>query len=396
MMLVGLAICAVLWLLGTWQLWNIRVCGAAGPRSRDGGEQARADAPAGVSIIIPARNEERRLPTLLGSLAALDQPPKEIIVVDDHSSDRTADLAREANARVVTAGRLPRGWTGKCWACWLGARAATGSVLVFLDADTWLEPDGLAKLIEQHGRVHGLLSVQPYHVTRRAYEQLSAMTNVTMFMAVNTFTPLGQRGRPHATFGPCVVCERAEYFRVGGHKAVRGAVLEDYYLGKTFQAAGVPVTCLAGRGAISFQMYPDGFGHMVEGWTKTFGSGSAGTNPATAVLVAGWVLASVATASLTAFAAYTFALGTVESWQLLAIGLYAAFAAQIGWMLRRIGKFQPWVHVAYPLSELFLFGVFLRAVALSLVKGGVRWKGRDIATRAPRTQKRPPVVYTGD
>ena len=232
MIVACLAICALLWLAGTWLLWRIRVCDHQETSPDEAGHHhaGAEDGQPSVTIIIPARNEERRLPRLLASIANLTQAPGEVIVVDDHSTDRTAEIAQAAGARVVEPGDLPAGWTGKCWACWNGALAARGRVLVFLDADTWLDPDGLTKLVARHGRVGGLLSVQPYHVTRSAYEQLSAITNITMFMAVNTFTPLGQRGRPHATFGPCITCGRDDYFRVDGHRAVRSAVLEDYYL----------------------------------------------------------------------------------------------------------------------------------------------------------------------
>jgi 4,4'-diaponeurosporenoate glycosyltransferase len=390
MIVVGLGLCALFLLIGTWQLWNIRGCGpigsAVGRRSRSRAENRAA----GVTIIIPSRNEERRLPGLLKSLAALELVPDEIIVVDDHSSDRTAEIARAAGAHVVIPGSLPSGWTGKCWACWQGARAARGSLLVFLDADTWLEPAGLTRLLEQYWLVGGLLSVQPYHVTSRAYEQLSAITNITMFMAVNTFTPLGQAGRPHATFGPCIVCGRADYFKIGGHSAVRSAVLEDYYLGKTFLESGKPVTCLAGRGTVNFRMYPEGFRQMIDGWSKTFGAGSTGTNPVTTALITGWILAASATFFLTIAAPIwpTEFAGTVA----VPAILYTAFAVQIGWMLRRIGAFQVWIAALYPASLIFLLFIFLRATVQLLWKGEVRWKGRDIATRRVRRPRRAPAA----
>jgi 4,4'-diaponeurosporenoate glycosyltransferase len=394
MIVAGLGLCALFLLIGTWQLWNIRGCGpvniVAGRRVGSNPENR----PAGVTIVVPSRNEERRLPGLLNSLAALELAPDEIIVVDDHSTDRTAEIARAAGALVLNPGELPPGWTGKCWACWQGARAASGSLLIFLDADTWLEPTGLTRLIQQYRLVGGLLSVQPYHVTSRAYEQLSAITNVTIFMAVNTFTPLGQAGRPHATFGPCIVCDRAEYLKVGGHSAVRSAVLEDYYLGKIFLENGRPVTCLAGRGTVNFRMYPDGFGQMVEGWSKTFGSGSTGTNPLTTALITGWILAASATFFLTiASPVWPADFGSVVALPAL---LYAAFAVQIGWMLKRIGAFQLWIAALYPLSLFFLLFIFLRASVQLIWKGEVRWKGRDIVTRQVHRTRRAPAAHVDE
>ena len=83
----------------------------------------------GLSIIIPARNEEENLPTLLRSLAAQSVRPGEIIVVDDASTDHTAEVARQNGARVVNSLPLPEGWRGKTWACHQGAQAAAGQKL---------------------------------------------------------------------------------------------------------------------------------------------------------------------------------------------------------------------------------------------------------------------------
>ncbi len=100
-----------------------------------------------LSVIIPARNEAHNLPTLLGSLAAQSVRPCEILVVDDGSTDRTAEVARELGARVIASEPLPEGWRGKTWACHQGAQAATGELLCFVDADTWFEPGGLARIL---------------------------------------------------------------------------------------------------------------------------------------------------------------------------------------------------------------------------------------------------------
>ncbi len=107
--------------------------------------QAHRASPASVSVIIPARNEEQNLPTLLRSLAAQPVKPREILVVDDGSTDRTAEVARRLGATVIVSQPLPDGWRGKTWACHQGAQAATGELLLFVDADTWFEPDGLRR-----------------------------------------------------------------------------------------------------------------------------------------------------------------------------------------------------------------------------------------------------------
>ena len=93
-----------------------------------------------VSVIIPARDEERSIGRCVSSLLGQDHAPLEVIVVDDGSTDRTAAIAGEAGATVVTAPPLPDGWTGKPHACAIGADAASGDWLLFVDADTVAEP----------------------------------------------------------------------------------------------------------------------------------------------------------------------------------------------------------------------------------------------------------------
>ncbi|MFS0840146.1 glycosyltransferase [Paenibacillus sp. 1P03SA] len=270
-MLYGSIIVILGWVTGWFLLWRTGVCriSPAERKSPSGGRH--------VSVIVPARNEEGRLPPLLASLAAQSVPPGEIIVVDDGSTDGTAALARRSGARVVAPGPLPAGWLGKPWACHRGTEAARGSVFVFLDADIRLEEDGLERLLAVQARKGGLLSVQPYHEVKRPYEHLSAFFNLIVPASTAAFTPFGDMVAPKASFGPCIVCSRADYTAAGGHWAVRGEVLENLALGRRFQASGLPLVCRAGRGTVAFRMYPEGMGSLVRGWSKSFASGARTT-----------------------------------------------------------------------------------------------------------------------
>ena len=104
-------------------VWTLRLA----PLYRSRAIEPAIAADAGdVSLIVPARNEAHNLPALLASLDALEPAPGEIIVVDDHSTDGTGDVARAAGARVFTPPELPPGWLGKPWACHHGVQAARG------------------------------------------------------------------------------------------------------------------------------------------------------------------------------------------------------------------------------------------------------------------------------
>jgi 4,4'-diaponeurosporenoate glycosyltransferase len=316
-----------------------------------GGGRSRAR----VSVVVPARDEQERLPALLESLRRSDLPPHETIVVDDASSDATAEVARALGATVIAAPPVPAGWAGKPWACAVGAEAATGEVIVFLDADVTLAPDALPRLVEEVERHGGLVSVQPHHRTERAHERLSAFFNVVALMGVGAFSALRGRLRPAGAFGACVAVRRADYAAAGGHAAVRAEVLEDLALSRRFAR----VTLFAGRGEVAFRMYPEGVRQLVEGWSKNIAAGAAAVRPLTSALVGLWITACL--------------LGTAHP---LA---YAAVVVQLLWMFGRAGRFGAGTAVFYPVPLAFFVAVFLRSAMLAFVRRRVRWKGRTIA-----------------
>lgn len=369
------------WAAGVWLLWSIPRCRPAGAEARTAGD-AGARLAAGAAVVIPARDEEGTLPLLLASLAAQGHPPVEVVVVDDWSSDATADVARRAGATVVAADPLPPGWTGKAWACWAGAGATSAETLVFLDADTEVEPGGLDRVLGEHRRRRGLVSVQPFHVPRRAYERLSAFFNVVAMMGVDAFRPGGGRRPPRGAFGPCLVTSRHEYLAAGGHAAVRSEVVEDVALAHRYTAAGLPVSCLGGRGSVRFRMYPGGIGQLVEGWSKNFAAGAGATRAATFLLISMWLSGCVSAAWYLGRAAGGAGPLTLPA----AMALYAAFAVQLAWMLARVGRFGWAPAAAFPVPLAFFLVVFARSVVLTNVRGRVTWRGRTVATgrrRAP-------------
>lgn len=351
------------WLVAWWLLWRI-------PRPapvKSGAPPSRSS----FTVVIPARNEEENLARLLPSL----EHGADVIVVDDHSSDATSTVAREFGVQVVSPPALPEGWTGKAWACASGASVATGERLVFLDADVVVEPGGMDRVLAEHERSGGLLSVQPWHSAERPYEQLSAFFNLIAPMSVDAFTPLGRRLRPTGAFGPCLVVDRDLYAASGGHGApeVRGAVLDDVGMARAVRRAGGQVRLLGGRGSLRFRMYPEGIAQLTEGWTKNFAGGAAGTRPLTLVLVLAWVSGLIAS---------TVALGPGDLDLGPAAAVYSAYVIQLAVLLRRVGRFGWLTAALFPIPLAFFLLVFLRSALLTFVRREVRWRGRAISTRS--------------
>jgi 4,4'-diaponeurosporenoate glycosyltransferase len=324
------------------------------PRLRPGRGAGPLETAPALSVIIPARNEAHNLPRLLDSLAAQSVRPAEILVVDDGSTDRSAALARELGARVIESRPLPDGWRGKTWACHQGAQAATGTHLCFVDADTWFEPGGLAHILL--GYAGGAFSVGPWHAVLKPYENLSLFFNLNMVIGTV----------PGGLFGQMLLVDTASYQRAGGHAAVRGRILENFRLARQFLACGTTVRSVAGKGALSFRMYPGGLAELVEGWTKGFASGSGQTPRATLLLCVAWMI------GLMAATVGLLAAGAPLGWA----AVYLLCAAQVAWFGRLVGSFRWYAALFYPLPLVFFFVVF----ALSAMRSGktVTWKGRQI------------------
>lgn len=317
-----------------------------------------------VSVVIPARDEAASLPGLLASLARQTWPPAEIIVVDDHSRDGTAGVAAAAGATVLAAPALPPGWTGKAWACWTGARHATGEVLVFLDADTTLGPDAVERLL---GTLDGggMVSVQPWHRTVRRYERLSAYFNIVAAMGTGLASRRAGR-RPVGPFGPCIAVHRHEYFTHGGHRAVQHEILDDLALAKHFPR----VRSFGGTSAstVCYRMYPEGLGQLVEGWSKNFVAGARATPPARRALIAVWLGGSILSSPL------GWAVAPAPA---LAAAAYVAYAVQLTGMLAQLGRFGRTTGAVFPVYLAGFIVIFLRSLLLA-ARGRVRWKSREV------------------
>jgi len=252
-----------------------------------------------VSIIIPARNEELNLPNILSSLKKQTYEPYEIIVVDDFSTDKTNEIAKNYGVKVIQNTSLPDGWTGKTWAVWNGFLNSSGDILIFLDADVRLSPNAIESLLKARERSGGAISVVPYHYTEKFYERLSL---VPYLLGVFAFTsPFERRNTQKGLYGSCIVTTREDYEKINGHESIRCELLDDLSLGKKFSEYGINIENFIGYDMVSFRMYQNGINSEIQGFSKGAVLSTATLTPATILFIALWVLGLFAVGLITPF-----------------------------------------------------------------------------------------------
>jgi glycosyltransferase involved in cell wall biosynthesis len=347
-----------------------------------------------VSVIVPARNEEACLGACLQSLVsqnlvqqsssnAAAQKSVEIIVVDDHSTDRTHEIASSFHAegvRVIEAPALPAGWTGKNNAVVAGSKVATGQWLLFTDADTVHTPGSLSRSLDEANR-HGaaMLSYSPKQIVKGFWEQ--AVMPVIFAELAATYRP-SRVSDPNssnaAANGQYILITREAYDAVGGHSAIANEILEDVALARAVKQSGRTIFFRYGADAVRTRMYR-GFAQLREGWTKNLALLFSSPLRLAALRALEFILI-VSTLSI------AVASSQHQSWlrailaAILGIILYTIFLARI----RR-------AHFSWDANFLAFFGLPLFAYLLvrsarAHAKGSVLWKGRTYGEKSAPTE----------
>ena len=229
-----------------------------------------------LTVIVPARNEEDCLGTCLQSLVSQSEEifelgkDWELIVVDDHSDDKTPEIAGGfAGVTVIEAGKLEPGWTGKANAIWTAAKRARGRWLLFTDADTIHENGDLRRAIhEAQKHKVGVLSYSPRQIVKGlAQRTLMPLVFSELALAYPPAKVSDPNTRIAAANGQFLLVEREAYRRLGGHASIADKVLEDVELAYLAKRRRVGLRFRYADDALATRMYRTS-GAMIEGWTK--------------------------------------------------------------------------------------------------------------------------------
>ncbi len=325
-----------------------------------------------ISVIIPARNEEKNIALLLNDLILCSDMIHEVICVDDNSTDATAHIAKGYKITLINASQKPDDWTGKCWACKAGSDVATGDLLLFLDADVRIRCNGLAKIISEHERTGKTISVQPYHKTNSAPEQFSMFFNLTQTAANGTC--FSKSGFNAGLYGPVILMSARVYETIGGHGAVSTSVVEDVKLGKQLKSCGFAYKLFLGDSDISYRMYSSGISELAGGWMKNYASGAFFTHPAVLIAVFLWITSCTATFAFLIRAIFMFDVVSV----CIMSAFYIMWAVHLRFVQKHIGNFYRTTCILFPIFLGFFVGIFILSLIKKIFRVEVSWKDRKV------------------
>ena len=340
-----------------------------------------------VSVIVPARNERENLPVLLESLLQSGYAPFEVLVVDDRSTDGTADIvrqfaARDDRVRLVEGSDLPEGWFGKPWACVQGYRAARGDLLLFTDADTRHAPELLGRAVGalESGR-RNLVTVMGRMICGSFWERV-IMPVITALLAIRfhpTVVNRARRARDVIANGQFILVTRESYEAVGTHEAVRHEVAEDLAMAQRYFRVSRPTLFAFALTLMGTRMYTSLAG-LVEGWSKNVyvgGRRSFPDEPVQRALIPVMFALGAAFWLAPPVALIFAASGTAPA--LLEPALWATALSALFWILFDAGfGINPLYGLSYPLGVLMTAWIFAR----STLRGErrIEWRGRTYST----------------
>ncbi|MBW8877356.1 MAG: glycosyltransferase [Acidobacteria bacterium] len=325
-----------------------------------------------VSIVIPARNEERNVEEALQSILALDYDNLEIDVVDDRSTDSTGEiLDRMARAnprlRVVHVRELPPGWLGKNHALELGGHKATGDFLLFTDADVVLAPSALRRAVaamEADGLDH--LAVAP-EIERPSvpFEMFIGVFSLFFALFVKPWKVPDPKSQSHVGIGAFNLVRASAWRAVGGHQRIAMRPDDDLKLGKLLKTSGFSQEMMFGRGMLRVEWYRS-VRELIQGLMK---NAFPGVDYRLSVVLSATV--TQLTILVWPFLAVLVTSGATRWLNLASVAVLFTLC----WLNAPLAGVRRWHGVGFPLATLLFLYILWRSTLTILWRGGIDWRG---------------------
>lgn len=357
----------------------------------DDGSKTLRVSPSAVSVLIPARNEERNIRATVEAVLANRGLDFEVIVLDDHSSDSTAQIVQQiaacnARVRLEPAPPLPAGWCGKQHACHVLSKLAQSPLLLFIDADVRLAPHALErmasfmKLRPAQESSNGQGDSYPALASGVPHQEVVSLSERLLLPLIHLillgFLPMHAMRWTRwpamsAGCGQLFIVRRDAYFSAGGHAAIRSSLHDGVMLPRSFRRAGFTTDLFDATDIASCRMYQTN-GEVWRGLGKNATEGLAAQTtilPMTASLLGGQVLPFV----LLAFA-------PLLSPSNLAMTCAAAALAYLPRILAALMFRQPWsATFLHPIGVVALIAIQWHALVERSFGSPSEWKGRHYA-----------------
>ena len=343
----------------------------------------------GLSIVVPARNEERSIERCVRSLLGQRYVAAEVIVVDDRSTDATPAILRRLavefpKLRVVSGAPLPDGWIGKPWALHQGARAAREAWLLFTDADSYHAPAGTASALAF------ALAARADAVSIVTGQQLGSFWEAAtlpfilgmIFYASGTLAELNDPMQPQRALanGQYVLVSRETYDALGGHEALRAEIAEDLAFAKRLKADGRFRLVVGGGMRLARVRMYHSLGEIWAGFTKNVYVGAEGN--------VAWLLLGIAVMATLSAPPVLALSAAVRRRPLIALEALATMASIVATSQRgiRMVGMPAGAAVLQPLGTAIFAAIIANSTWRVLSGRGVEWRGRRYSGRpAPRS-----------
>jgi len=324
-----------------------------------------------VSILIPARNEEKNIGNLLTDIQNQDYQNIEILVFNDLSTDRTAEIVSEYSKldnriKLIHSSGLPDGWLGKNYACHTLSHHAKGKYFLFLDADVQISNNIVINTIGLSKKYNlGLLSIFPKQIMISKGEQISVPVMNYILLSLLPLILVRKLNFPSlaAANGQFMLFDSAKYLQFLPHEKMKANKVEDIEIARFYKKNNIKIAVLTGNNTITCRMYHD-FSDASNGFSKN---------------VINFFGNSFVMASLFWFITTFGFLFVLFSSSTNAFLFYILIILITRILISIISQQNILQNILFLIPQQFALGLFIYKAIINLFKKQHQWKGRNIS-----------------